>query len=313
MHKLGITVSINPTYKCNFDCHFCYLTPTQLKDGKYLDLNQLICRINEIEQYFDIRCVDVYGGEVALLDSEYLKSMISLFSSNTTNINFITNFSIVNEVFYDERLQVSVSWDGNIRRKSEKVFDNIKKFSRNVHILMLASNEMLNWSDQEIASIIELFNKTQNIKTVEIKPYSTNQANQYKVGFRQYEEFIKRWLSYNHNFLFVNRQRLEDVFKGITNSFSDDHIYINPNGDFCVLDFDTNDNEFFRSLNSVEEYFEWSSEEKRKIANNPFCSRCEYNGCCLSEHLRVVHDVKNSCNGYIELIKYYKKSICEKI
>ena len=36
-----ITVSINPSYFCNFSCDFCYLTPEQLKDQKRISLVDL--------------------------------------------------------------------------------------------------------------------------------------------------------------------------------------------------------------------------------------------------------------------------------
>ena len=46
-----ITVSINPSYFCNFSCDFCYLTPEQLKDQKRISLVDLDKRLNQISEH----------------------------------------------------------------------------------------------------------------------------------------------------------------------------------------------------------------------------------------------------------------------
>jgi hypothetical protein len=104
----------------------------------------------------------------------------------------------------------------------------------------------------------------------------------------------------------VNQLLIESVLDKTRNSFSDDHIYITPEGKYGVLEFDLNDNEFFLEYNTLEEYWQWCEKEKHRVGLNKYCSSCEYYGNCLSEHLREVKSLEESCNGFKHLIDWYK-------
>jgi hypothetical protein len=82
-----------------------------------------------------------------------------------------------------------------------------------------------------------------------------------------------------------------------------------PNGNFAVLDFDENLNEYFKPLQDFSEYQKWSDEEKSLIRNNTYCSRCKYLGSCLSEHLQPVKTLEFSCNGFRGLLDKYQHEI----
>jgi MoaA/NifB/PqqE/SkfB family radical SAM enzyme len=306
MGKPKVTISINPSYFCNFDCEFCYLTPDQLNDKKLLPFNKIQIQIDEVQTLFDISCVDIYGGEVGLLPQSYLENILGLFDEET-EINVITNFSKINPAFYDERVNLSVSWESTIRRKSNQVLENMKNFKKDINLLMLAGSEMLSWDDEKIQSIVDTVSSVKSIKTLEIKPYSSNQSNDFGITFLEFENLVKKWMSYSGDYIFVNEENLKSVFSGTSNSFSDNHIYISPAGDLEVLDFDSNDREFFRKVDSVEGYWQWANMEKLTVSNNSFCQKCEYLGSCLSEHLRKVDSVDESCNGFIKLIEWYKE------
>ena len=112
------------------------------------------------------------------------------------------------------------------------------------------------------------------------------------------------------NFVFVNEENIKNVFSGSQNSFSDDHLYIGPDGEFAVLDFDKDDKEYFLKLSSLDDYMSWANMEKMKISQNSFCSTCEYLGNCLSEHLREVTSIESSCNGYYKLISLVNLNMC---
>ena len=312
MSRPSITLSLNPTYFCNFDCDFCYLTPEQLNDKKQLELDKLTQRVLELKQFYQIDMVDIYGGEISLLSKEYLEEIVTLFSDKT-HINLITNLSKIHPLFLSDRFDLSVSWEDDIRRKSEAVFQNIHNVGRDVHLLMLAGPEMLSWKKDKIINLIKKINNEPNISSVEIKPYSSNQSNNFPIKFTDFEEHIKIWINEEKSFLFVNEENLKGVFAGTSNSFSDDHIYITPEGDFAVLEFDKNDNEFFKPLNSVEDYIEWTNNEKAKTSLNSFCSSCEYFGRCLTEHIREVKDIDNSCNGFYKLIEWFKVNKIERV
>ena len=86
-----ITVSINPSYFCNFRCNFCYLTPEQLGDQKRLSLVDLDNRLNQISQYREIDWIDLYGGEIGDLKKEYFYGLRYVIRNYLRGINNIFN------------------------------------------------------------------------------------------------------------------------------------------------------------------------------------------------------------------------------
>jgi hypothetical protein len=127
------------------------------------------------------------------------------------------------------------------------------------------------------------------------------------VSFKDYEEFVKQWIAspVEKKFDFINEYLIQDVLDKKGNSFSDDHVYITPSGRWAVLEFDLNDKEYFLEYDTFDQYLIWTRLEKERVANNKFCNSCEYYGHCLSEHLREVKDLDNSCNGFKLLIDWY--------
>jgi MoaA/NifB/PqqE/SkfB family radical SAM enzyme len=300
-------VSVNPWYYCNFRCEFCYLTETQLDDTKLLPIEKLEQRLQEITAHGKIDMVDLYGGEIGLLPKSYVEELKSLFKIYGINdINLITNLSMVNDIIEDDDFYISVSYDFDAREKHDLVWKNMLLLKRPFSVLVLASPKVLSMNVDEM---IQSFNLIPNINSVEIKPYSTNQSNQYEINFKDYEEFIKKWItsSIEKNFNFTNEQVIRASLNKSRSSFSDDHVYITPSGNFGVLEFDLNDNEFFQEYESFEEYLNWCVNEKKRVSKNNFCNNCEYYGNCLSEHLRDVKNLDNSCNGFKLLLDWYKQ------
>jgi MoaA/NifB/PqqE/SkfB family radical SAM enzyme len=300
-----LTVSINPTYYCNFRCDFCYLTEQQLSDRTCLDLNKLGEMLAEISSQTKIGMVDIYGGEASLLKESYWEELIqTLHLYGITDINLVTNLSAVNAITTDERVTTSVSYDFNAREDHERVFRNMALLEKPFSILMLASPKFLELDTMEM---IETLNLLPNLVSVEIKPYSSNQSNTHTVYYTDFENKVKSFLEYkNKNFVFVNEHLIQSSLQKTRNSFSDDHIYITPNGRYAVLEFDLNDNEFFQEYDTFEEYQKWCLKEKERVSRNKFCSNCEYYGNCLSEHLREVKNLDKSCNGFKKLLDWYK-------
>ena len=279
-----MNLSINPTYHCNFRCDFCYLTPEQLSDRTKVNLSKLRERLSEVSKAVGITHVDLYGGEIGILKKDYfyaLKEVIRQYYQGPININ--TNLSAFPDFFRDDDIDLSVSYDFHAREKEQFVLNNMMQANRDLSVLVLASPEVLN---MDVGYMIETFNMVSNVKSVEIKPYSTNQANQHNVTHKDFEDFVIKWLEYpNKNFHFENEWRIIDSLKGEYNAFSDDHVYINPNGNYSVLEFDSNDNEYFLELNTFNEYLQWTQKEKQQNVSD-ICRSCPYIGKCLTEHNR---------------------------
>ena len=304
-------VSINPTYLCNFRCSFCYLTKEQLSDKTTTPIEVIVDRLKEIDKYRPIQGVDLYGGEIGILDYEYLNELDFEIRKFTPNINAITNLSKINHYFLHEDVSLSVSWDYKARQSWERVLENMMSLDRPLSVLMLASPGLTMFRPEEIMSYLYLI---PNLTSIEIKPYSSNQANSVSVGLAefQYMDWVKDWVimfrknqSLSKRINFENIRRIERSLSGVYNAFSDNHIYIQPNGKLAVLDFDTLQNEYFREVGNMQEYEEWANNEKAKVYNNKICGTCKYKGGCLTEHYRDVQESDISCSGFKQLLDWY--------
>ena len=243
-----ITVSINPSYFCNFSCNFCYLTPEQLRDQKRISLVDLDNRLNQISQHREIDWIDLYGGEIGALKKDYFYGMRDVIRKYYGGkINIITNFSMLHEGFFEDDFYLSVSYDFEAREKSDKVYQNMLQSEVPIAVLILASQQVI---EKDVEEMIIMLNACSSVDSVEIKPYSTNQANQHNVTHKDFEEFVKKWIDspIRKKFDFINEGKIIDILNGTYSAFSDNHIYITPNGKFAVLEFDINDNLVFKEL-----------------------------------------------------------------
>ena len=302
------TLSLNLTYYCNLRCNFCYLTPEQLSDRRKAPLETIAARIDEVlAEGYQITHIDLYGGEVALLPKVYVDEVKALLHSRgITDIVLITNLTAVNDIIMDEDYELSVSYDFTARDKSDQVFGNILTLPRWFNLLTLASRELLD--NVTVDEMVMTYNLMANAKSVEIKPYSENQANHQRVSFTEYEDLILALIDHpERTFHIENQQQIIRAVDGYGHSYSDDHLYITPEGTFAVLEFDLNDREFFLPIKDMADYHRWCEVEKARVAKNTFCGQCEYKGRCLSEHLREVKSLEHSCNGFYNLLKVWEE------
>ena len=294
------TVSINPSYFCNFSCDFCYLTPEQLSDQKKISLEDFDRLLNDIPS---IEYVDLYGGEIGALKKDYFYGLKDTVRKHYDNeINIITNYSMLHDGFYEDDVYLSVSYDFEAREKSDLVYENMLLSPVPIAVLILASPVIL---EKDVEEMIMLLNMCSSVESVEIKPYSINQANSYTVTHKDFEDHIIKWLEADtpKNFQFVNEDKIQSSISKEYNAFSDNHIYITPNGKYGVLEFDESDKEYFLELDTWQDYIAWTEKEKSNNVSS-ICKSCKYFGNCLTEHYRYVKDLDNSCNGYRGLLEY---------
>lgn len=300
-----IVLSINPTYYCNMSCEWCYLTPAQLADKGKVDLDVLRERLEDISNHYTISHIDVYGGEVTLLPKWYQRSFMNLIESfNQTSINVVTNYTAPNSPILTEYdTELSVSYDHVARPNHGTVYENLLLAPVPVVILTLVSREFLDTVD--IDEYVRSLSVLQNLVSVDIKPYSSNQSNDHAVSYLEYEKVVKQIIDHpDRRFHLTNVDQIREVLSGNHNAYSDNHLYITPLGDLSVLDFDEHDREYFRKVGTIEEYREWTRREVA-LTDTGMCVNCKYRGGCLSEHIRVVTDMSESCNGFFNLLEAY--------
>lgn len=298
----SITVSLNPVYYCNFSCSFCYLTPKQLNDKLTLPLELVNLRLKEVSDKYNVEHIDLYGGELLLLEDSYLKGLLSIVKTYAKNISLITNLSLTKDIILDPMIKLTTSYDFTAREKSELVFGNLLTLTRSFSVITLVSRKLLD--EVTVDELVHTFNLLSNLESVDLKPYSENQANCDSVTYKEFEEFVWAVLVHpDRNWNLQNEELIDSSLSGERNSYSDDHIYITPKGEYAVLEFDSNDREFFLPLQDLGDYETWCVAEKVRVEANIFCGSCTYKGRCLSEHLKDVKSLDNSCNGFYGLLK----------
>lgn len=308
-----INVSINPTYKCNMRCEWCYLTPDQLQSRVTADIDTIKSRLDEIAATGrTFSSFDIYGGEVSFLPPVYQKTLLDLLSEyNPENINVISNLTRVQGSFLlDQRTTLGVSYDFEFRNNHERVWYNMLHVGKSIHVIILAIPQLVAQMREEgVSRFIECLNSNPAVASVEIKPYSTNQANQLVSPATDFEWMVKEWLTHGPamDFEFINAHALDYAVNDKFNAYSDDHVYITPTGRFAVLEFDDEDREFFLELDSFDAYLQWTDVEKQRVDANKYCGACKYKGKCLSEHLREPTSLESSCNGFKSLIEWYEQ------
>lgn len=309
--KDKISLSINPSYLCNLRCDFCYLSKLQLSSPQVISEELLFERLSTVGASRIIEHVDLYGGEIALIKPVQLKSIIDIIKIfYNGKINVITNLTIVNPLFLEEDITLTVSWDFFAREQHEKVYQHMLNLKKDFHLLILAGHQLITMNDELFSTMLNKLNNLPNLKTVEIKPYSDNSFHHQDVSFKDFENWLIKWISNQNrfNFQFINILKIQDSLSKMYSSWSDDHLYITPDGSYSVLEFDNQNKEFFLKLDNFEQYIDWAKKEKIKVRNNTFCGNCEFLGSCLSEHLQPVQNLDSSCNGFKNLLTWYRNT-----
>lgn len=297
-------LSINPSYFCNFRCPNCYLGEANLSDKTLLEMSDLRRLLGDIRAHSKrITHIDLYGGEIGLLSAVYLdrlESTIGMYYRD--NLNVITNFSNIHDFFLQDNVDITVSYDYVYREQHERVLQNIIKFPKDVHIIVLATDALIVNADVDISIMHSIFSTLGNIVSVEIKPYSGNMYNYQHSTYLDYEAYVSKWLALEGDYELVNRKKIDDCVNKKSSSFSDDHIYITPEGKISVLEFNDNGEEYFKELWNYHAYRIWCEEEKKKVLKSKICGSCDYVGHCLSEHLKEVKTLEHGCNGFKGLL-----------
>lgn len=298
-----ITLSLNPSYLCNFRCDFCYLSREQLSDQKIISPEVLFQKLSELSSKRSLAHVDIYGGEITLIPEEKMTELFSVIKMfYRGNLNVITNLTRIPSYFDRDDVEISVSWDSVARTRHEEVLQNMRKLKKDFHILMLASEVLMK---EDVLSLIHTLNNIPKLVTVEIKPYSQSIHTKDKTDFAKYEEWVQKWIDLRHEMKFelINISKIMNSLKKSSSSWSDDHIYLTPQGEFAVLDFTPEGKEQFVVVNGIEGYEAWCETEHANFGSDPVCGNCKYLGHCLSEHLQKVKNRDRSCSGFYNLLE----------
>ena len=301
-----VNVQVNPSYLCNFRCHFCYLTEEQLSSKDLIPLEKIEGYLKEITQYREIDIIDLYGGEISLLPKGYVEELLPLLVSYCNRFNALTNLSTIRDWFYYPFINLCISYDFDAREQHDKVFNNLLELTsngRSFALNLLATPHVMSLDTDEMAKKLSLLT---TLEVVEVKPYSTNQANSFNYSFLDYQEFLIRFIDSctKYNVPCNNLELVYLALEGETHDYTSSNLFISPTG-LAVLDFDLNGREYFRHFPDFPSVLKWGEREEERIKHS-FCGYCKYLNRCLTEHLGEVKNLDNGCSGLYHLLEHYE-------
>lgn len=298
-------LSIQPTFLCNFNCNYCYLGNLR-NYADILDLRVLEQRIEEILNKYQIRNINLYGGEISLLKPSYLEELVAICTRIGIKPTVITNLSndwIIG--FCEERsLPLSISLNEE-RPYYKETLEKIKKLrnkgNKNLSVVVLPS--ML---DKDYSGLMSFYEKLGlDVFFIQYHPsvHSCKSGAVYDININHFSNFLKGIISEKHRKDYEIKIINEDILNNKDyNPLMPGFLFITPFGQYSTVLYQ-NGIERYEYFNSLEEWEECCKKEYREYFLK--CNLCEYFGKCKAEHLEVIG--KKECSGLYELQKWYEE------
>lgn len=305
MHK--VIVSIFPTYQCQHNCKFCYLR--KLHKSKILNLDILETRLKEITKHFEIEKFNTYGGEITLLDKEYLIRLNSILNQYEAKNYITSNLYDVDKLDLFTNCYISTSL--NLERQDyfyirRKLKENKGRWDNNCILSMITPSIVTN----NPYNILKSYNNL-GIDWISFIKYYPNKdtGDLYNISQEKYEDTLIKLLdTYLHNKSdFDFNLAMIPGLKGCINhtypiATNDKIIRINPEGKYCSVFYDINNLEYFKEYDNIEDYIE---DAKKEAFNYMLkCGSCKYYGTCWTEHI-----TNNKCDGCKKLLQYAEDNL----
>ncbi len=117
-----------PAYYCNGVCPFCYLG-NMIKDKTILNLTTLQQRLQQLKEFDCQLEIDLFGGEISLLDHQYIDCLIELCKQYSDKISISTNFTNYDNVvrLFDRGRGIVVSLNQERGVVHKTAINNIKQ------------------------------------------------------------------------------------------------------------------------------------------------------------------------------------------
>lgn len=298
-------LSIQPTFLCNFNCNYCYLGNLRNYEN-ILNLRVLEQRIEEILNKYQIRNINLYGGEISLLKPSYLEELVAICFRIGIKPTVITNLSndwIID--FCEERsLPLSISLNEE-RPYYKETLEKIKKLrnrgNKNLSVVVLPS--ML---DKDYSGLMGFYEKLGlDVFFIQYHPsvHSCKSGVVYDININHFSSFLKGIISEKHRKDYEIKIINEDTLNNKDyNPLMSGFLFITPFGQYSTVLYQ-NGIERYEYFNSLEEWEECCKKEYKEYFLK--CNLCEYFGKCKAEHLEVMD--KKECSGLYELQKWYEE------
>lgn len=304
MNKRNVIVSVFPTYQCSLDCDFCYLRNRH--NSILLDLNVLQHRLSQISERYNIHKFNLYGGEITLLDEQYLYALNDILDNYNIDNYLTSNLYDINKlkIFKNAKLSTSL----NKERSDYSYIYNILKskvIDKKLSVLSMITPSIIN---SDPYSVLLEYNSLNLSYLSFIKYYpSIKTGDVFNISQEVYQNTLKHLVKTYYD----NKTRFDyelGTISGLDAALSRDYpiatndqcIRISPEGKFGAIYYDENNLEDFVWYNTLDEYEAACEVEKQYYLNK--CGFCEYYGNCWTEHI-----TNEKCDGCKELLDWWSE------
>ena len=303
-------VSVQPTFYCKMNCNYCYLGDLR-KEREILDLRILRKRFESILTVTNIDAIDIFGGEISLLNLEYLRDLFALCFEFCPVVNISSNLSnlkILEVLKHFPQVNLSLSW--NKERpdyyKIEEILNHKKNYFKNlknkIQILTVALPSLLNTSVEEMLGKFESWNLPVTI----LRYFPSTFNASYDISISEYENFIikvlETYLGGNYTFLLNNYWMVKKF--NLKSPLLSSNIFIQPSGDYSWINYQ-GQKEIYLHSDKIESWLQ--AIQKEKMLYKEKCSSCPFYNRCLAEHLNFNDINKDSCCGLKNLLMWWFK------
>ena len=299
--KHQISLSVMPSYFCEYSCKFCYLGA--LKENKEkLNIGLLNSQIKDIITKYDVEHCLVYGGEITLLRLGYLCSVFSVLSQYLHNISIVTMLSKLDVIKHllDKFPALQISTSYNFDEYSKLIANRIQKlkqfYKKPIVVNTIVDKKLISKSIEEVEqTFLDI-----GIDAVLFLPYSKSvlnkeDASQYEISFAEYEQFLIKAI---HSF-----KKIKILNK--PNQAAKRSLFITPQNEYALVQYNDKLEEHFEVCRSLLNF------EYKHVQSIPVrCISCQYyENKCMADHMLVQN---NQCNGLINLIQEYEAALSSK-
>lgn len=297
-----VSVSINPTYKCNQNCEYCYLGFYR-KNPEILDLKKLEKHLKTLDKNLGIEDIDIYGGEISLLETDYLNSLILLCKKYSKRINLVSNLYDLKilEIAREHNITLGISY--NEERPDYKYIKSV------ISTLSEKEKENLVLNIVVLPSVVSANKRKflKNLDTLGINIFFLQYSEAYLSNSRYHLtnrdfsnsiiEILEEYKNKKYSFQILNSFQLN-------NPFDFNHLYINPFGHFSWVSFKKCNLEIFLNFSTIKQCIKQYEKDLKDFES---CMSCKYYKKCLAEHLKH-HNIEDECCGLPSLIDYLESS-----
>ena len=288
--KQDIFVSIIPTFFCNRRCKYCYQLD-KVNDSTLLALDVCEQRLQSIIQYYNIDTISLFGGELSLLDEQYLDQLFSICTKCCNTVNLNTNLTNIKLLDIAKRHNVGCAASYNHDRADYKyVHNTIKSLPpRKLSIDTVLTSYYIDYDFEKLLDEYEQL----DIVSVMFLPYSGSVANHcYTVTNKQLTNMlIKIYQAYQRKQYSFTIANFEIDYRRCS---IDSNVFILPNSQFSSIQYDDNGHEYFYQYDIIEQLQQLMIKESLQFVD---CLTCQYyNTLCFAEHLKY-HNQDDECCG----------------